>query len=200
MSKNRHPKFFEQNNRVERAVQDFAKIEKPSINDLNRVGTIAQCEERLNEYRAKGKNMTPEELEDEEHKSALLGQFMTSTGNPRPHPLCDAHAIVSGGHTGAARVRAVLAWFQRRIDDPINGCWLPRNTAAKKQMPKSLVQAVPHSRIHRKGYYRWLENIISLTTVQNEQALEDTLRFVSHQLQHSTFPSYVMLPAHKVRS
>ena len=200
MPNKQHPQYFSQNDKVERAIGNFANIERPTNCDLNHVSVIAQCQERLNDYRARAKDMTPEELEDEEHNSALLGRFMTTSGESRPHPLCDAHAIISGRHTGAARVRAVLAWFQRRIDDPINGCWLPRNTEAKLQIPSYLSNAVAHSRIHRKGYYRWLQNLVNLTTIQSEQGLEEILRMVKHHLQHSTFPCDVMLPAHKVCS
>ena len=187
-----------QKDQLDRAIDHFAGLEEPSLNDLNGVTAIAQVQAGLNLYRAIARNMTPEELEDETHNSSLLGEFIEAEGHPRPHSLCDAHAIVSGGHTGAARVRAVLAWYQRRIDDPINGCWLPRNTAAINSMPEYLRTAVPHSRIHRKGYYLWLQGIISLTTVSSETELVNALRTVKHKLQTSTFPEYVMLPAHKV--
>lgn len=97
--------------------------------------------------------MSPEELENEVHNSQRLGEFMAITGEPRPNRLCDPHAIISGGHTLAGELRGILAWFERRIDDPVNGCWLPRNTAAVKSMPRQLQNAVPHSRIHRIKYY-----------------------------------------------
>lgn len=191
---------YYQKDHLDLAIDRFAALKRPTIGDLNRVEIAAQIQAGLNAYRAQAKDMSPDELLDEVHDSRLLGQFMAAGGDPRPHPLCDAHAIVSGGHTGAARIRAVLAWFQRRIDDPINGCWLPRNTAAKSQMPRHLASAVPHSRIHRKGYYSWLQGLISLTTVKTEEALEQALRMARHALQSSTFPGYVMLPAHQVHA
>lgn len=193
-------KKFHQKDLLDREIERFSKLEKPTIGDLNRVGTVSQVQAGLNAYRAQAMNMTPEELEDESHNSPRLAHFLTISGMPRPHPLCDAHAIISGGHTGAARVRAVLAWFQRRIDDPINGCWLPRNTTAIPHMPRYLSSAVPHSRIHRKGYYLWLQNFISITNIRTDQELVNALTIARHKLQSSTFPSYVMLPAHKVRS
>ena len=42
--------------------------------------------------------MSPEELENEVHNSKRLGDFMTVTGDPRPHSLCDAYAIISDIH------------------------------------------------------------------------------------------------------
>lgn len=184
--------------RLDRAIDDFAGLENPTIKDLSRVEVVTQVLAGLNTYRARAMNMTPEELEDEIHNSARLAGFMAASGNSRPHSLCHAHAIISGGHTGAARARTVLAWFQRRIDDPINGCWLPCNTAAKPQMPKYLSKAVPHSRIHRKGYYRWLQGIVNLVSVKTDQDLQTALKMITLKLQNSTFPGYVMLPAHQV--
>lgn len=190
-------KKFYQKNRLDVAIDEFAKLEKPGLADLNKVEVTAQVQAGLNAYRAQAKHMTQKELEEEQHASRLMGEFMVASGDPRPHSLCDAHAIISGRHTGAARVRAVLAWFQRRIDDPINGCWLPRNTAAKQHMPRRLRNAVAHSRIHRKGYYMWLQNFINVTTVKTEQQLEGALKMAQLKLQSSTFPDYVMLPAYK---
>jgi len=140
--------------------------------------------------------MTPEELEAEKHDSLRLSKHMAAGGDPRPHELCDAHAIISGAHRDAAELRAVLAWFQRRIDDPINGCWLPRNTAAISSMPDWLRKAVPHSRIHRKKYYGWLnDEVISMSLVRTEAQLVEALRFVEHRLQSGTYPPRIMEPA-----
>ncbi len=117
--------------------------------------------------------------------------------DPRPHKLCDCHAMVSGVHTEAAKARAVLAWYERRIDDCINGCWLPRNTDAKKHMPTWLIGAVPHSRIHRFNYYFWLNSIINADVIESEKQLIEKLAMIEFKLQTSTFPRYVMLPKGK---
>ncbi len=183
--------------RVELAIDDFAKLEKPTVKDLNKLGIIGQVQERVDTYRAAAMNMTLDELENEKHNPDKLAQFMEGLGDPRPHPLCDAHAIISGGHASAVKLRGVLAWFQRRIDDPINGCWLPRNTDAKKHMPHWLKDAVPHSRIHRKHYYEWLESFINLIDIKNDAMLVQALKMTERKLQTSTFPPRVMLPAGK---
>ena len=190
-------KKFYQKDRLDLAIDDFAKLDKPTIADLNRVGTIGQVQERLEAYRTQGQKMSIEELEGEKHNSQRMGALMAASGDPRPHTLCDAHAIISGEHASAAKLRAVLAWFQRRIDDPVNGCWLPRNTAAKAQMPRRLRNAVPHSRIHRKHYYQWLETLVNLPLIKSDKMLVQTLEMIELKLQSSTFPERVMLPAGK---
>ncbi|WP_074904118.1 AHH domain-containing protein [Microbulbifer thermotolerans] len=136
--------------------------------------------------------MTQKELVQEAHNSARLGKHMGLNGDPRPHNLCDAHAIVSGAHRRAAPMRAVLAWFKRRIDDPINGCWLPRNKEAVSQMPDHLRRAVPHSRIHRKAYYAWISPLINLARISSDEELVRTLASIRHKLQTGTLPQHII--------
>lgn len=88
-----------------------------------------------------------------------------------------------------------MAWLKVRIDFPANGVWLPRNTAAKTSMPAHLKGAVPHSRIHRNGYYRWLNTLINTNTIDSDQELIKTLKDIRFKLETSSFPSYVMLRA-----
>ncbi|MFC1750817.1 AHH domain-containing protein [Pseudomonadota bacterium] len=148
--------------KVGQAVDDFASKESPSQLDLENVNVIAQVEKGLLAYREKGKTMDVPTLENEDHLSARLAQYLEETGFDRPNEYCHAHAIVSGAHPEAAKARAVLAWCRMRIDDAHNGCWLPRTTAAKAFMPRHLRNAVPHSRIHRYNYYFWLNSRINL--------------------------------------
>ena len=70
-----------------------------------------------------------------------------------------------------------------RIDDPRNGCWLPSNTAAKIKMPDWLRNAVPHSRIHRKSYYFWLDTVININTIKDTPSMISALRMISMRLQ-----------------
>lgn len=175
--------------RVDRAINDFAALDNPSPADLNKVRAVAQVESELDMYRVETLGMSSDELEEETHDSRRLSRFMEVSGDPRPHPLCDAHAIVSGVHKGAAELRAVLAWFQIRIDDPHNGCWLPRNTKALGQMPNRLRNAIPHSRIHRKKYYRWLRTLINMLVTRDREHLARTLKAVETRLQAGTIQS-----------
>lgn len=188
----RTPKKFADKNSVERAIDRYANLEKPTLGDLTNVKTVAQIERGLDKYRAAAMNMTVDELEDERHQSSLLAHFMRAAGAPKPHPRCQAHAIVSGAHQYAAELRAVIAWLKLRIDDPDNGCWLPENTAAKAHMPKGLREAVPHSRIHRYNYYFWLNTLIEPSITSTQGKLRDTLRMVAQRLQGGSQPKYVM--------
>lgn len=192
MAPTRNGKKYHQKDRLEVAIDRFASLEKPTRADLGQVKVIAQVERGLDAYRAAAANMSIEELEDEKHRSSLLAHFLTITGDPKPHPKCHAHAIVSGAHRYAAELRAILAWLKLRIDDPDNGCWLPENTAAKAQMPARLRNAVPHSRIHRFNYYFWLKTLIDPAITPTQADLRRTLAMIAVRLQSGSQPKYVL--------
>lgn len=178
--------------RVERAIDIFAANDNPTQSDLDKVKTTAQIEVELDVYRASVHKMSLNELDDEVHQSARLALFMAASCNPRPHPLCHAHALISGAHKHAAELRAVMAWLRMRIDEPENGCWLPKNTAAKTQMPRRLSNAVPHSRIHRYNYYFWLNQLINPSTTDTKEKLRSALKMIAARLQSGKQPTYVM--------
>ncbi|MCI0507600.1 MAG: AHH domain-containing protein [Gammaproteobacteria bacterium] len=180
---------------VDFAIEEFSKLENPSQNDLNKVIVAADVQYKIDTYRAQAKGMTIEELENEKHQSERLAEFL----GKRPHSKCHAHAIVSGGHPRAAAARAILAWFEMRIDDPENGCWLPENTAALREMPSWLKRAIPHSRIHRNGYYFWLNTEVNLTSIKESKDLLFRLKQVAARLQNFAFPSYVMIKAEELK-
>lgn len=178
--------------RVDLVIDQFAKLDKPTKSDLNRVKVIAQVEQGLDKYRAAAPNMNDDALAEESHQSKLLAHFMSVSGDPKPHPKCHAHAVISGAHKYAAELRAILAWLKLRIDDPDNGCWLPENTAAKPLMPRRLQNAVPHSRIHRYNYYFWLNTLIDPAITSTQAELRRTLNMVATRLQAGSQPQYVM--------
>lgn len=187
-----NPKPFAFKDKVELSIDTFAGAAKPTATDLNQVKIVAQVEQMLDKYRAEAGMMTVDALEEEKHESAVLAAFMTATGDPRPHDLCHAHAIVSGAHKDAAELRAMLAWLKIRIDDPHNGCWLPRNTAAKAYMPPRLRDAIPHSRIHRYNYYFWLNRQINPVATTTRDDLIKTLGMIELRLQNGSQPDFVM--------
>ena len=180
---------------VDLAIEEFASLEDPTMSDLNRVRVQADIKCQLDEYRFNALNMTEKQRLEESHSSSDLAERMTASADPRPASAehCHCHAIISGGHGEAAVVRAVMAWCMMRIDDPRNGCWLPSNTAAKAFMPRWLKNAIPHSRIHRKTYYRWLEREISFTLTQNIGQLTDTLRIIRMRLQSGRIPPEILV-------
>lgn len=185
-------KKYVEKNRVDHAIDAYAAKEKPTVSDLNSVRLMAQVEIRLEKYRSDAAGMSVGELEEERHQSKVLAEFMAVSGKPKPHSLCHAHAIISGAHKYAAELRAVMAWLQMRIDDPHNGCWLPKNTAAKAQMPKYLTNAIPHSRIHRFNYYFWLNRVINPFNTDSQRKLIDALKMIATRLQSGKQPTYVM--------
>lgn len=178
--------------KVTRSVDAFASLDKPTKSDLNMVKVTAQIESGIEAYRAASIDMELDILKEEAHQSKRLSLFMSNACDPRPHPLCHAHAIVSGAHKYSAELRGMLAWLKVRIDDPDNGCWLPENTAAVAQMPKHLSNAVPHSRIHRFNYYFWLNQLINPFATDEQTKLRNELRMISNRLQSGRQPPYVM--------
>jgi hypothetical protein len=182
-------------NVVKYSIQAFAAKENPTMLDWNHLKAISQVQKGLIEYEALSRNMSFEQLLNEAHDSSRLARHMSIMGDYRPHDLCECHAIIAGKDPRSIPMRAVMAWTKMRIDFPLNGAWLPKNTAAKPQMPKRLAAAVPHSRIHRNGYYRWLATIIDQSTIKDEKSLANALKLIRFKLETSSFPSYVMLRA-----
>lgn len=196
MSIPEQPTAYYLKDNLDNTIESFAKLETPTESDLARVGVAASVQAGIDQYRAAAANMSLDQLEDEKHDSDRLARhLMAETGCTSRPQRCHAHAIVSGGHKEAAKLRAVLAWLKLRIDDPDNGCWLPENTAAT---PHPLFKnAIPHSRIHRYNYYRWLQTIITLQNMKKQERLRAALRLIARQLQDRTFPPDVMLPKGK---
>lgn len=178
--------------RVDLAIESFMLIEKPTSADIAVLRTQASIQNSIDTYRIDALNMTEKERLNECHKSNELAKHMTLASDPKPHPLCHCHAIIAGAHSESAVLRAVLAWVGMRIDDPRNGCWLPRNTAARAHMPLWLRNSIPHSRIHRKSYYRWVEGHISITLSPNIEALTTKLRMIRSFLQNGILPGEIL--------
>ena len=180
--------------RVDHAIESFAKLEKPSISDLNFVKVQGDVQCGLDQYRCGAARMSSSDLENEKHSSERMASLMASSDDPRPASPehCHCHAMISGSHNEAATVRAVMAWCLMRIDDPRNGCWLPRNAKARPYMPVWLKNAVPHSRIHRNSYYRWLGDLINPMLIKNNDDLIRTLKMVRMRLQSGSIPKHIL--------
>lgn len=177
---------------VGRAIAALAWMERPTPSAINSIKCTAQVQMGIEKYQAGAQGMTEARLRQEAHESQRLGAYMHATGDMKPHRECDAHAIISGAHDWAAPARLVLAIYDIRIDDPCNGAWLPRNTKAKPHMPAWLRFAVPHSRIHRWEYYRWVNSVVSKINIKNRKHLIAELRTIEFHLQTSTFAPRVM--------
>ena len=186
------PKPFHQKDMVDREIDRFAAQEAPAIADLGRVKVAAQVQDGIDRYRAQAANMSYEDFINEKHRSSRLGLMLARAGDPKPSSRCEAHAIVAGKHNDAVTIRAVLAWLKLRIDDPHNGCWLPKDWPDRPHMPAHLKNAVPHCRIHHGTYYDWLRTRISIDRIHNREQLIHTLKMVRTLLQSGTVPPEVM--------
>lgn len=177
---------------VERLLADFAKKDKPTMADFAAVQTLGVLYDKLDKYRMEAHQMNSEQLRSERHNSTRLADHMRRGGDPRPSSRCDCHAIVSGGRKEAIAIRAILAWLKVRIDDPINGCWLPRDWSDRAHMPNHLRRAVPHRRIHHAAYYRWLLERVNPAMIRSSEQLIHALRFARTLLQNGAVPPAVM--------
>ncbi|MCO1336663.1 AHH domain-containing protein [Microbulbifer sp. OS29] len=194
------PKPYYLKDRREVAIDMFASKDNITKADYMALQVVEQVEETLDKYRQEAVTMSRKELRSEEHDSARLGKFMDKNGKPHPGGNCDAHAIVSGTHTKATRQRGILARVNIRMDDIRNGTWLPRRTADTPH-PK-MPAAVPHSRIHRNGYYLWLKLKFETLDLNNlsEEAIDKLLRGIEYDLKFSSFPTFVMLTAAELKA
>lgn len=113
--------------------------------------------------------MNKDQMETEAHSSERMAAMMDSAGDPRPASAqyCHCHAMVSGSHNEAAGVRDILAWCLMR-------------------------SAVPHSRIHRKSYYRWLGDLINPMLIKNNDDLLRMLKMVRMRLQSGSQPKHIL--------
>lgn len=186
-------KFAEKNHldrTLDRILANLDKDEPITASHLGQITVAAQVQTGLDRYRAGVSRMSTRALEVERHDSARLGQHLVEKFGPRP-PRCHAHAIVAGKQTYAAELRLAMAMLKIRIDDVVNGCWLPENTAATPH--PAFPSAPPHSRIHRSNYYFWISTQLA-PFVRNKGMFEMRLKLIARMLYTGKFPKYVMLP------
>ncbi len=119
-------------------------------------------------FRGVAQQMSYQELLQEEHCSNRLGKFLRIAGHPRPAAKWEAHHLVSGRHPEALLARTTLADddIKIRVDDPDNGCWMPKTKADAR--PTMYPNAIGHNRIHRDLYYHWINNALALMTTQGQ--------------------------------
>ncbi|NRD75652.1 AHH domain-containing protein [Shewanella sp. VB17] len=146
--------------------------------------SIIEAKRAVNEYRIKAKTMSNSQLVKERHVPPRLGKHMSVSGMPKPSLDFEAHAIISGASQYAIAARAILARYKIRIDDPVNGVWLPnfvRNVPHDK-MPK----APAHRTVHTIQYYLNLDEV--LVDVNSKEGLVDILSKIRSRLVEGRFP------------
>lgn len=171
------PLKYHEKNLLDHAIDKYAE---GRVDDLNYVVTQGRIQSGLDRYRAKIAGKTPAWIERERHYPARLARHLEQTGQPRP-ANCNPHAIISGGHTKAASSRAILARLKLGIDDPYNGCWLPKDLSV---MPHpAMPNAVPHANLHCGEYYDWVDTRINPIRIKNRNILVHELKLIGRQLQ-----------------
>lgn len=143
--------------------------------------SIQQGLAALSTYYSESSNMNKQELLNEQHKPNRLSRFMKSSGIDRPVNTA-AHAIVSGSHERATAARNILAKWWIRIDDPVNGVFLPKNRhyTPHPQMPN----AANHAAMHTKEYYVNITAMLAPRTSENDCRL--ILKLIGKMLTEGT--------------
>ena len=181
---------------VKRSITELVKEENPGADRSsieNRSWKLVQkvkmesskaAREALNSYRSEVKNMSRRELVSEKHNSKLLGKHLFATGSSKPAKEFEAHAIISGGSEYARSARIILARYGIRIDDPVNGVWLPN---FKKNVPHNKMPNAPaHRTIHTPQYY---VNLLAVLVVAgSKEEVPKTLSKVRKRLTEWRFP------------
>lgn len=121
---------------------------------LHKIKKIGDIDARLERFRKKSSKMTERKLRWEKHDSQRLGKNLRLAGKARPDDKCHAHAIVAGGDPNAIALRALLAVMNIRIDDAVNGIWLP---AYEDDLPHwAMPNSVAHAWLNHSGYHEWV--------------------------------------------
>lgn len=167
-------------------VLDKAKSESYSEKDadtFNRVETRmaryakAKMKVFMSQFQSAAWDMSFVELFQEKHSSNKLGKHLRIMNQPRPGAKWEAHHIVSGDHKEAIPSREALAddGIKILIDDPDNGCWMPKTKADAR--PTIYPNAIGHNRIHRQLYYDWIYRVIEpMQTDGQVRAFLNTVR------------------------
>jgi A nuclease family of the HNH/ENDO VII superfamily with conserved AHH len=143
--------------------ESTSKKDSETFNRIERRYTAAnkaKIDAKLAQYRTDSSSKDAFHLAAEEHSSKRLGDFMRAIGLVRPGANWEAHHLISGSYKEAMGARAILAdeEIKMGIDDPDNGCWMPKTK--KDARPTIYPNAIPHSRIHREKYYNWIFNLL----------------------------------------
>lgn len=76
-----------------------------------------------------------------------------------------SHHIVAGKASAAAKARAVLRRFGIKINDPVNGVYLPGSKAAQAAAASS---ATVHAGGHSSAYYEFVNEMLEAATTRQE--------------------------------
>jgi len=126
---------------------------------------------------------------EKHHPTKVLAKYMEDAGLTKPDNCFTAHHIVQG--TGctqfAAESRIDLHFHGVRINDPLNGAWMPRYIEHKGHPAMPLANA--HAEIHTYNYEHWVHG--ETHHIMNEQAFKNRLKELRCQLRDGAQPDYV---------
>ncbi|MBK9265393.1 MAG: AHH domain-containing protein [Polyangiaceae bacterium] len=92
-----------------------------------------------------------------------------------------AHHIVAHGADKAKKALEILQKFDIKVDDAVNGVFLPGHSKS----PNPLGKAV-HSKVHTDAYYRAVERLLQRAKTKGDAI--QTLRFIAGQLEKGIMP------------
>jgi len=204
----RSSELLEENEKALKNGEDITGKEfKFRVKEIAKLNNMSALQMRLNEYRAKASSSGIKERALEASKtnpndnSSILAKNLTASGKFKPNSNWEAHHVICSRHEAHSANRFIL--FSMRIDpkqprnihnvhftdnmryginDPDNGCWLPK----KHKHAKGTVHAhaVGHRHIHTNLYAAWVNNLIaSSSSIQDLQA---RLSIIEGKLQRFT--------------
>jgi hypothetical protein len=112
--------------------------------------------------------------------SKRLAKALIRAGKVRPDGA-DAHHIVAGGHEWAEPARKVLAKVGIKLDEAVNGVFLP----ATKNSPNPLGSQVHRPLSNIEAYYKKVNSALEGLTTR--KAVEAKLQEIAQQLTNGTF-------------
>lgn len=157
------------------------------------IKTLAQIQERLEEYRKQASTMTRSDFRNENyHPAKKLASNLRASGRPQPNQNHSPHHIIMGkGRTqGMADARLLMFLYKIRINDPDNGTWMPRHLKDKGHW--SMPRCPAHSEIHGHNYEIWISTLTQIA--MNEKVFRATLLRIRSLLRDGRQPQQVTQP------
>ncbi len=127
------------------------------IRECSKLECIASLQIKLDEYRLANSKLKPKEKAKEvglSSNSQKLGNHLRAIGQYRPNLNWQAHHIICSTHSSHAVARFKLFAYLG-INDPFNGCWLPRKR--KYATGTCTPNAAWHSYVHTNKYADWIK-------------------------------------------
>ncbi|MDH5180868.1 MAG: AHH domain-containing protein [Gammaproteobacteria bacterium] len=175
------------------------------ISETARLKNIAALQVKLDSYRRSSSDMTLIDRNVEAAKtdnSKTLGENLIAYGKFKTNEYFEAHHIVCSRHSSHASSRFILLRnykltdeekrelgndpyleYSYRINDPDNGCWLPKKHKYAQGTPYS--NAVGHHYIHTNKYANWVHN--TLLNSRSKKVVQGRLLIIEMKLLSMTW-------------